>query len=200
METNNIQQITDLAIAYTREASELKDYQVPTRKARNAKKMALNILRHNNGYLNTDGLTARCIADEEKVDIGPYNPDDPNDYYWAMVPEYNSQGKAKIVLRRIGTMDGEILLPQEKRHENSLKISEEARLIAKSRNQMAIISKLRNYESQIKRERMRLQEQIRNGDKVYMEAEAIELKRIIAEMNDDLDEFLCDLRPNGCPF
>lgn len=193
METNNIQEIIDLAIAYTKESAELKDYQVPTRKARNARKMALSILRHDNAYLKTDSLTARCIADKEKVDIGPYNPDDPNDYYWALVPEYDTHKKAKIVLRRVGTEDGEILLPKDKRCENSLKISEEARLVAKTRNQMTIISKLRNYESQMKRERVRLQEQIRNGDKVYMEASGIELKRIIAEMNDDLDEFLNQL-------
>lgn len=189
METNNTQQIIDLAIAYTKEAAELKDYQVPTRRAMKARRDAINGFN----YLQDNTTNAIRFADHRSIYIEDCDPDDPTIYVWALVPEYDTHRKANVILRRIGTMDGEILLPQEKRHENSLKISEEARLVAKSRNQMAIISKLRNYESQMKRERVRLQEQIRNGDKVYMEASAIELKRIIAEMNNDLDEFLNQL-------
>lgn len=187
------QQIIDLAISYTKESAELKDYQVPTRKARNARKGASFLLNDNDGFLLDNYPTARLIADKEKWEIEDCDPNDPNYYYWALVPEYDTHKKANVILRRVGTEDGEILLPQEKRHENSLKLSDVVRLVAKSRNQMAIISKLRNYESQMKRERLRLQEQIRNGDKVYMEASGIELKRIIAEMNDDLDEFLNQL-------
>lgn len=193
METNNTQQIIDLAIAYTKESAELKDYQVPTRKARKGRNAA-NIFIESGINIQLDGKTAMERAMQHNLEIETnFDPADPTIYVWALVPEYDTHKKAKVILRRIGTPDGEILLPQEKRHENSLKISEEARLVAKTRNQMAIISKLRNYESQMKRERMRLQEQIKNGDKVYMEASAIELKRIIAEMNDDLDEFLNDL-------
>lgn len=194
MESNNIQEITDLAIAYTTEAANLKDYQVPTRKARQGRKLAHNFLNNgiNKGYIKTNVQTANLIATNEKIDfeeidVAAYAT---SEYIWALVPEYDTHKKAKVILRRIGTMDGEIILPQEKRHENSLKISEEGRLVAKTRNQMAIISKLRNYESQMKRERLRLQEQIRNGDKVYMEASALELKRILQEAMDDLDEFL----------
>lgn len=193
METNNIQEIIDLAIAYTREASELKDYQVPTRKAWKTRKGALFLLNDNDGFIVDTYQDAKRIADKENWEIEPCDPNDPNDYYWALVPEYDAHKKANIILRRIGTQDGEILLPPEKRHGNSLKISEEARLVAKTRNQMAIISKLRNYESQMKRERLRLQEQVRNGDRVYMEASAIELKRICEEMQEDLDEFLNQL-------
>ena len=200
MQTNNQQQIIELAIAYTKEASELKDYQVPTRKARNARKGASFLLNDNDGYIVETYQDAKAIADKENWEIEPCDPNDPNDYIWALVPEYDAHKKANVILRRVGTMDGEILLPKEKRQENSLKISEEARLVARTRNQKAIITKLRNYESQIKRERLRLQEQIRNGDKIYMEASAIELKRILQEAMDDLDDFLCDLRPNGCPF
>lgn len=191
METNNIQQIIDLAIAYTKESAELKDYQVPTRKARQGRKVAQIILNNGKGYLETSYSEAQIIANHEKIDIEEYDPNETSFLsIWALVPEYDTFKKAKVILRRIGTMDGEILLPQEKRCENSLKTSDEARLVAKSRNQMAIISKLRNYESQMKRERMRLQEQIRNGDKVYMEASGIELKRILQEAIDDIDEFL----------
>lgn len=198
METNNIQEIIDLAIAYTKEATELKDYQVPTRKARNTRKGALFLLNDKDGYIVENYQDAKGIADHEKWEIEDCDSNDPNDYIWALVPEYDAHKKANIILRRIGTMDGEIFLPQEKRHENSLKINEEARSVVKTRSQMAIISKLRNYESQMKRERIRFREQIKNGDKVYMEASAIELKRICSEMQDDLDEFLCDI--SGCPF
>lgn len=189
----NPQDVIDLAIAYTKESAELKDYQVPTRKAKRGRTEAKDLLKHKDGYFVAIYAEALCIADENNLDIEDYNTEDPKDYIWALVPEYDTHRKANVILRRIGTMDGEILLPQEKRCENSLKTSEEARLVAKSRNQMAIISKLRNYESQMRRERMRLQEQIKNGDKVYMEASGIELKRICEEMQDDLDEFLNDL-------
>lgn len=195
----NPQNVIDLAIAYTAESANLKDYQVPTRKARQGRKVANIFLNNgiNNGYLKADFKTADLIATNEMIeieDIEGYDYDnDPNSYIWALVPEYDAHKKANVILRRIGTMDGEILLPQEKRCENSLKINEEGRLVANTRSQMAIITKLRNYESQMKRERMRLQEQIRNGDKVYMEASGIELKRICSEMQDDLDEFLNQL-------
>ena len=45
----------------------------------------------------------------------------------------------------------------------------------------------------MKWEILRLQEQIKNGDKVYMEASGIELKKILQESMDDLDDFLNDL-------
>lgn len=182
----NPQDVIELAIAYTKEASELKDYQVPTRKARKARKDAINGFN----YLQDNTANAIRFADHRSIYIEDCDSADPTIYIWALVPEYDAHKKANVILRRIGTIDGEILLPKEKRGENSLKISEEARLVAKSRNQMAIITKLRNYESQMKRERLRLQEQIRNGDKVYMEASAIELKRIYRDAMDDIDDFL----------
>lgn len=193
METNNIQEIIDLAITYTKEASELKDYQVPTRKARNARKGALFLLNDNDGYLLGTYQDVKVITENEKWEIEDCDPNDPNDYYWALVPEYNAHKKAKIVLRRIGTLDGVILLPQEKRQEKPLKISEREADIVRQRNRKALITKIRNYEAQIKEARRRLAEQINHRDKVYMEAEAIELKRIIAEMNDDLDDFLNEI-------
>lgn len=186
----NPQNVIDLAQSYTAEAAELKDYQVPTRNAKRGRTDAKDLLKRKDGYFVATYAEALCIADENNLDIEDYTTEDPNEYIWALVPEYDHHRKANVVLRRIGTPEGEILLPKEKRRESSLKINEEGRMVIRTRNQMAIIPKLRNYESQIRRERLRLQEQIRNGDKVYMEAEAIELKRICEEMKDDLDEFL----------
>lgn len=188
----NPQDVIDLAIAYTKEAAELKDYQVPTRKARNARKVAQNIL-NGKGYLETSYSEAQIIANHEKIDIEEYDPNEPSYFFiWALVPEYTSQNKAKVILRRVGTWDGEILLPYDKRNENGFKLSDREANIIRQRNRKALITKIRNYEAQIKEERRRLTDSVNNGDKISMKVSANELKRILRETMEDLDDFLND--------
>lgn len=188
----NPQNVIDLAIAYTTEAANLKDYQVPTRKARAGRTYAQMSIEFG-GFKPLTVADAIDMAKGLKVEYEEADTNDPNDYYWALVPEYDTYKKAKIVLKRIGTTDGEIILPEEKRHDRPLKISRGDADIVRRRNRKALIAKIRNYEAQIREGRRRLAGQINNGDKVYMEAEAIELKRIIENMNEDLDDFLNDI-------
>lgn len=204
------EEIAKLVKEYTQETANLKDYQCPLRSAIYGRQLAQRILKkcekdECEPYYVCDYSSASGIAKENHIEIErgePYRQEiengipcrqDPSDdayYVWALVPEYNSHNQAKVVLRRIATQDGEILLPQEKRAEKRLKITEKEGRIIKMRSLKAIVDKIKNYEAQIKTQRRRLVEQIRKNDKVYMEAEAIEMKRICDRMQEDLDDFL----------
>lgn len=197
MESDNIQQIIDLAIAYTREASELKDYQVPTRKGQHARNGALVLLNDNDGFIVGTNQDANVIADHEKWEIEECDPNDPNDYYWALVPEYDYHKKAKIILRRVGTSDGEILLTPEKRCDRPFKISDRESQIIELRKRKALITKIRNYEAQIKDARRMLTEQINSDDKSGMKTSALRLKNIFQDAMDDMADFL---NQPGVPF
>lgn len=191
MESDNIQQIIDLAIAYTREASELKDYQVPTRKAWNARKVSQNILNNGKGYLETSYKEAQIIANYEKIDIEEYDPNETSFFsIWALVPEYDHHKKAKIILRRVGTSDGEILLTPEKRCDRPFKISDREAQIIELRKRKALITKIRNYEAQIKDARRMLAEQINSDNKSGMKTSALRLKNIFQDAMDDMADFL----------
>lgn len=198
-------ELTKLAYDYTRETANLKDYQCQARSAIFGRTMAQRFLKKcdEDGYdpfYICDYSCAAEIAKENHIEIEQDEPlrqdtdngepDDNTYYMWAIVPEYNSYGHAKVVLRRIGTQDGDILLPQEKRAEKRLKTSDKDNAILRTRTLKSIVEKIKNYEGQIKTERSRLTEQIRNNDNIYMEAEAVQLKRICDKMQEDLDDFL----------
>lgn len=180
-------EITKLAYEYTQETANLKDYQCQVRSAIFGRLMARKWLE-NDGFTITRYSALKTFPKE--IEIEECDPEDTTEYVWALVPEYNSHGHAKVVLRRVGTMDGEIILPPEKRAEKRLKMSDREESILRTRSLKAILDKIRNYEGQIKTARGRLAEQIRNNDKVYMEAEAVEIKRICDKINEDLDDFL----------
>lgn len=188
-------EITRLAREYTQETASLRDYQCQSKSAVYGKQKALNILKQcdNEGYdpyYLCNYACAMDIAKESRVEIEEGDPGDGAYYYWALVPECNSHNRAKVVLRRIGTEDGELLLTQEKRAEKRVKLSNREAALLRTRTLKGIIDKIHNYEGQIKNERKRLGEQIRRDDRVYMEAEAVELKRICDAMKEDLDDFL----------
>lgn len=180
-------EITRLAREYTQETANLKDYQCQTKSAIYGRQLARR-------WMESDGYTKGTIAQlsnlPKEIGIEETNPDDSTEYIWALVPEYNSYGHAKVFFRRVGTADGELLLPPEKRIEKRIKISEKEEEKIKARLKKSILEKIRNYEGQIKKERLRLMEQIRQNDKVYMEASAIEIKRLCDKLNDTMDDFL----------
>lgn len=186
-------EITRLAREYTQEVADLKDYQCLVRSALFGRQLAQRWMEKN-GYIKETYAELTAIP-ATNIPVEQCDPNDPTEYIWALVPEYNSHNQAKVVLRRVGTADGEILLPQEKRAEKRLKITDKEESVLKARTLRAIVDKIKNYEGQIKTERVRLAEQIRNNDKVYMEAEAVEIKRICDKMKEDLDDFL-DLLSN----
>lgn len=179
-------EIIRLAREYTQETANLKDYQCQAKSAKYGRQMA-RMWIENDGFIVGTYQDANLV---QNVEVEECDPNDPNEYIWALVPEYNSFNHAKVVLRRIGTIDGELLLPPDKRAEKRLKISDREEAILRSRTLKAIVDKIKTYESQIKMERGRLAEQIRNNDKVYMEAEAVEIKRICDRMKEDLEDFL----------
>lgn len=188
-------EITRLACEYTQEAASLKDYQCQVKSAIYGRQIAQRILKKcdkdgYDPYYNCDYSCAMDIAKESHIEIEQGEPDDNTYFYWALVPEYNSYGHAKVVLRRIGTADGELLLSHEERAEKRLKMTDREESILRARSLKGIVEKIKSYEAQIKAERGRLAEQIRNNDKVYMEAEAVEIKRICDKMKEDLDDFL----------
>lgn len=188
-------EITRLAREYTQETANLKDYQCQVRSAIYGRQWAKTILKEcekdgNGPFYDCEYVDAKEIAKEHNVEIEQCDPTDENFYIWALVPDYNSYKQAKVVLRRVGTADGELLLSPEERGEKRLKMTDREESIVKTRTLKAILEKIKNYEGQIKNERGRLAEQIRNGDKVYMEAEAVELKRVCDKMQEDLDDFL----------
>lgn len=195
-------EIIKLAREYTQETASLRDYQCILRSALFGRQKAQRYLKEceelgDEPYYLCDYSCAASIAKESHVEIEQGDPSDETYYYWAFVPEYNSHNQAKVVLRRIATADGVIILPPEKRAEKRLKISNREQTILQSRSLKTILPKLRNYEAQIKTERSRLAEQLRNNDKAYMEACAIQLKRICDKMQEDLDDFLDMLNPYG---
>lgn len=181
-------EITRLAREYTQETANLKDYQCQARSAKFGRLSAKRNIEP--GYFQSGVGAAKQTANTIGVDIEECDPSDETFYIWALVPEYNSYGHAKVVLRRVGTIDGELILPPEERAEKRLKLSDRETRLLKSRTLKGIIPKIKNCEAQIKAERGRLAEQIKKGDKVYMEAEAVELKRICERMQEDLDDFL----------
>lgn len=189
------EEIIKLAREYTQETANLRDYQCQVRSAIYGRQMAQRILKQcekdgTGPFYDCEYVDAKEIAEEHNVEVEHCDPSDETFYIWALVPEYNSHGQAKVVLRRIGTADGEVLLPQEKRAKKRLKMTDREQSIVKARMLKAIVDKIKNYEGQIKTERGRLAEQIRNNDKVYMEAEAVEIKRICDKMKEELDDFL----------
>ena len=188
-------EITRLAREYTQETANLRDYQCHVKSAIQGRKLAQRILEkcEKEGcgpYYICDYSCAVDIAKENHIEIEQGEPDDDTYFYWALVPEYNSYNQAKVVLRRVGTEDGELLLPPEKRGEKRLKLSDREQSILRVRTMKSIVDKIQNYESQIKTARKRLAEQIRKDDRVYVEANTIELKRICERMQEDLDDFL----------
>lgn len=185
------EEITKLAREYTQETANLKNYQCQAKSAIYGRQLARTILKEENEpYYICDYLCAVDIAKVSHIEIEQCDHDDHTEYIWALVPEYNSYGHAKVVLRRVGTEGGELLLPPEKRAEKRLKLSDREEAIIRKRSLKGIVEKIKNYEAQIKDERKRMTEQIRKGDKVYMEAEAVALKRICAKMQEELDDFL----------
>lgn len=181
------EEILRLAREYTQETASLKDYQCQAKSAIYGRQLARRGME-NDGC--TNGTSSQMSVFPKEIEVEECDPNDTTEYIWALVPEYNSYGHAKVVLRRVGTQDGEILLPPEKRAEKRLKLSEKEEGIIRTRALKSILEKIQNYEGQIKNERKRLAEQIRNGDKVYMEAEAVEIKRVCDKMKEDLDDFL----------
>lgn len=179
-------EITRLAREYTQETASLKDYQCQVKSAIYGRQLAKKLIEKK-GYI--EAICAELLPDTN-IPIEETDPNDQTEYIWALVPEYNSHYQAKVVLRRVGTTNGELLLAHEKRAEKRLEMTEKERLHLKKQALKAIGQKIRNYESQIKTERGRLAEQIRNGDEAYMEACAIQLKRICDKMQEDLDDFL----------
>lgn len=191
-------EITRLSREYTQETANLKDYQCQAKSAIYGRQMAKNILRkiEKDGYdpyYNCDYSCAADIAKDNRIEIEQGDPADSAEYIWALVPEYNSHKQAKVVLRRVGTADGELLLSPDERDGKRLEMTGREKLAWRAKTLRSIIDKIKNYESQIKNERGRLKEQIKNYDKAYMEACAIQLKRICDNMNEDLDDFLDSL-------
>lgn len=180
------EEIVRLAREYTQETANLKDYQCLVKSAIHGRQMA-RVWMENDGFITGTPQDANLVQNAE---IEQCDPTDSTEYIWALVPEYNSHNQAKVALRRVGTRDGELLLPPEKRAEKRLKLTDKESAILRTRSLKSIVEKIQNYEGQIKNERKRLAEQIRKGDKVYMEAEAVELKRICDKMKEDLDDFL----------
>lgn len=184
------EEIIKLAREYTQETANLKNYQCQAKSAIYGRQLA-NVWLKGQGYgIFKDAEDAKHYAELHHLEIEQCDHDDHTEYIWALVPEYNSYGHAKVVLRRVGTVDGELLLPPGKRAEKRLKLSDREEAIIRKRSLKGIVEKIKNYEAQIKDERKRMTEQIRKGDKVYMEAEAVALKRICAKMQEDLDDFL----------
>lgn len=184
------EEITRLAREYTQETADLKDYQCLAKSAIYGRQMAKVWLNNTKGIRELNCTQASEYAKNCKLQIEECDPEDQTSYIWALVPEYNSHKQAKVVLRRVGTADGELLLPPEKRSEKRLKTTDKEQIILRRRSLKSILEKIQNYEGQIKIERKRLGEQIRQDDKVYMEACAIQLKRICENLQEDMDDFL----------
>lgn len=180
-------EILRLAREYTQETANLKDYQCQVKSAIYGRQRA-QVWLENDGC--TSGTPSEMTAFPKEIEIEECDPNDQTEYIWALVPEYNSHSQAKVVLRRVGTEDGELLLPPEKRAEKRLKLTDREQTILRTRSLKSIVEKIQNYEGQIKNERKRLAEQIKKGDKVYMEAEAVEIKRICDKLKEDLDDFM----------
>lgn len=181
-----IDEITRLAREYTQESANLKDYQCQVKSAIYGRQMARVWLK-NDGFIVGTYQDANLV---QNIELEECDPNDPNEYIWALVPEYNSYKQAKVVLRRVGTKDGELLLSPEERGEKRLKMTDKEKSAWRTKMLRSILDKVKNYEAQIKTERARLKEQIKNDDKAYMEACAVQLKRICDNMNEDLDNFL----------
>lgn len=184
-------EIEKLAREYTQETASLRDYQCKAKSAIYGRQLAQLILKTENmPYYYCDYLCAMDIAKESHIEIEQGDPSDETYFYWALVPEYNSHNQAKVVLRRVGTMDGELLLPPEKRAEKRLKMTDKEQSILRSRSLKSIVDKIIGFEGKIKNERKRLAEQIKNDDKVYIEASAIEIQRICDRLKEEIDDFL----------